>query len=104
MSLGPKFSLPTNTLNFEEFIASIEAGITVLGSGIKILIKNKICKIANIIPIELTNLKKSRTNYYIKQSEKFINSNKNLLILTAGKCNKTVIIYNEEYMKKCMIC
>lgn len=103
LSLGPKFSFPNVKLSVTDTLANIENGIAHLNENSKTNIRNKIC---NIMTNYLHKFKhnnrgmKNQLNYFIKQTKEFIKNNQNIYILSADKCNKTVVMFKDDYINK----
>lgn len=103
LSLGPNFATAYNNKNYptEDIIATFESAITERTDEEKASIRKSVC---NIITKEKRNNKTSKNQSElerkINKGKAFIKQHKELVITTADKSKKTVILRAEEYDNK----
>lgn len=103
LSLGPRFSLCNFKTPIDSVIASVEKALSFITTNDRVNIRNKVCNILTNHENKLKNLNTkiiNKYNFFAKRTKEFLNQNPSLYILTADKCNKTVIMHKNEYKQK----
>ena len=103
LQLGPKFAFEDKRIPVLPLLSDIEVAIRDLDDSNKADIRNKICNIVT----NANNSKRSDNDSMIrqfhsclKQTKLFLKNNKNIIITSADKCNKTIILEKTDYDNK----
>ena len=104
LSLGKKFALPVNKQNWSpvHIIADIEQAIqTTPDERKKEDLRSKLSNRVAIFKNRLTNTPREKFILGIyNKTQKFLRQNKNIIVTTSDKGNKTVVMYKDDYNNK----
>ncbi|XP_043483513.1 uncharacterized protein LOC122511979 isoform X1 [Leptopilina heterotoma] len=104
LALGGNFGFPYSSkqIPIPTIISNVEYGIRNIPSDTKNTIRGNISYWLQNLILNKTTFNCTQVNLInkINETKKFLNSNKNIVVTTADKCNKTVIITKNDYISK----